>query len=118
MSNITDYQANLWLAQIQSVWVGLNSSNPNINGDLETEIQGGGYRRISASFTEPDQGLMWNESGLIFSGMPASTVAFITGWNKQFNGKMLWYCEAVEPERVQTGQKYVVKAGTIAVSLA
>jgi len=118
MSNITDYQANLWLKEIQTVWIGLHSSNPNINGDLETEVQGSGYERISVNFTAPDQGLMWNKQDARFKGMPATTVAFIAGWNKQFNGKMLWYCEAKEADRVQTGQTYLVKAGTIVLSIA
>jgi len=115
--SVTDYQANKWLEDIQSVWVGLHFSNPNINGELATEISGGGYERVSVNFTNPDQRIIWSKVDAKFRGMPASTVAFISGWTHQFNGRMLWYIPAEDAERVQTGQTYTVKAGTLAISM-
>jgi len=117
MSNITSYQSNLWLAEIQTVWLALHSSNPSINGELSTEVNGRGYERISVNFTDPDQGVIWSKREAKFSGMPSTTVAFIAGWNKQYNGKMLWYATANEEEKVQAGQSYLVKEGSIAVSI-
>lgn len=118
MSSLTDFQANSWLSEIQSVWLGLHGSNPDINGPNASEISGGGYERINVNFTDPDQRIMWNKQEARFRGMPSSTVAFLSGWNQQFNGRMIWYTVADDPERVQSGQSYVVKAGTVAVSLA
>lgn len=114
---ITDFQANQWLDTLQDVWLACHSADPEINGDLATEISGGGYERVSARFTDAEQRIIWNQDAAKFRGMPACTVAYIAGWSQQFNGRMLWYVPADEEERVQAGNTYVVKAGTIAISI-
>ncbi len=114
---ITDYQANKWLDELSTVWLGLHSSNPDINGDLASEISGRGYERVSMNFTDPDQRIIWNKKDAKFKGMPSCTVAFISGWTNQYNGRMLFYIPAKDTERVQAGQTYLIKSGHIAISI-
>ena len=118
MTNITNETANKWLLDIQNVWLSLHISDPDTNGGLASEVQGGSYERVSAAFSTPDQRVIWNKYDAVFRGMPDTTISFIAGWDVQYNGVMKWYLPMTDPERVIAGQKFVIQAGEIAVSIA
>lgn len=115
---LTDSQADRWLEDLRTGWVSLHHANPDINGGLESEINGGGYERVSVLFTEPSNRVIWNDSTLKFRGLPASTISFIGLWAVQYNGRMLWYMGMEDAERVTEGSSFTIKPGEIAVSLA
>ena len=118
--SISDYLAKIWLSELESCWVSLHSTSPELD-DLSSEITGGAYERQSVTFTKPDettQKIIWNETKAKFGGMPACTVAYIGGWNVQYNGKLLWWLRLEDSERVKNGSNFVIKPGEIDISIA
>lgn len=115
---ITDWQAEEWLASIMdNVWVGLHFDNPDIAGEWNSEVFGGGYSRQRASMYQPNDRALWNSNAVIFNGMPAVIVTHVCGWTEQIGGNMRFLIELPEPIRMLAGSRQSFGPGVLAISL-
>lgn len=86
-------------------WLALHHSDPTAEGNIGTEIAGGGYQRRSlapAAWTQASNGLTTAVVSVRFTSLPATTVRYLGLWNSQFSGQLLWYGE-VSPLWTTTG---------------
>lgn len=113
----SDYRANIWLNQMQTIWIGLHYADPNISGAYASEVFGGSYTRVKTVFTEPDNRVMFNSSSIIYKGLPAVKLAFIGGWDKQYNGNLEFYIPLVNPVTILSGKGFTIDANQLAISL-
>ena len=113
----TDYRVNKWLKDMKSLYIGLHYANPNVSGAYASEVFGGSYARVLATFSEPDGRVIFNESTLTFRGMPSVKITHISGWDDQYSGNMEIYIPLTEPFAVQAGKSYEIQASMLAISL-
>lgn len=116
--SFSDYQAHLFLEQIQVGFVAAHFDNPIHAGSYASEISGDGYVRQAIQFNEPSNRTMWNVNVVQFAGMPASEIKFLAGWDARIQGNLTWWVELPEPRRVLQGGGWSIQPNDIAVSFA
>jgi hypothetical protein len=115
--SFTEYQVEIWLNQIQTVWVSLHYSDPKVDGNYASEVFGGSYGRVRAEFSAPDARAIFNGEDIIFRGMPTIQVTHVGAWDAQYNGNMLYSVPLATPVTVLAGNSYRVGAESLAISL-
>lgn len=75
-----------------SYWVALHTANPTAAGLLATELSGGSYVRLEATFNAPSSGASTNVDELLFDLLPsAASVGYVSVWDSLSAGNMLSY---------------------------
>lgn len=96
-------------------WIALHSANPTAAGLLATELTGGSYARLEASFTAPSSGASTNEDELFFDGLPsAAAVGYISVWDSSSAGNMLSYDDFTSVA-VNAGDAVRIPAGSLTI---
>lgn len=96
-------------------WIALHSANPTAAGLLATELTGGSYVRLEASFTSPSSGSSTNETELFFDGLPsAAAVGYISVWDSSSAGNMLSYDDFTSVA-VNAGDAVRIPAGSLTI---
>jgi hypothetical protein len=119
MSGLSDYIVNETLQRIKDeCWIGLQFDNPNVGGAYASEIAGGGYSRQEATFGAISNRTMWMTSACKWDGLKLTKIVYITGWDAEFKGNMLFSTPLLNPARIIEGGGYRIAANTLAVSFA
>lgn len=105
-----------------TVYLGLSSTTPNIDGTGVTEPSAAaGYERIAlSSLSEPNNGVISNESDVSFPESSASwgTVTHFVVYDAKAEGNLLMF-EALNQNRsVETATIVTVKSGSLKMTLA
>jgi len=115
---ITSWQTEQWLTEfIEGTWMALHFDNPDIAGEYNSEIFGGGYHRVQAVMYQPNDRAVWNSAPVVFNGLPVVTITHVCGWTDQVNGNMRFSIALPSPVRAVAGSQYAFGAAVLAVSL-
>lgn len=106
----SDNRVEIWLNELQSVWLSLHFADPEINGAYASEVFGGSYGRIKVSFTQPVERVIFLDSDAVFRGLPVVKVTHIGAWDSQYNGN-LEFSAPLETEI------YVVAGGSVRIGV-
>lgn len=85
-------EANAWLQEklvARPVWMGLHIAEPTRLADPASELLGGGYVRKRILFSAPSSGTVANTNNIIFSGLPACIVLWISVWSRLLGDPMV-----------------------------
>lgn len=113
----SDYRVAKWLADLDTVWVGLHYADPVTAGAYASEVFGGSYGRRKANFSEPDNRVVFNENTLVFKGLPTVKITHIGGWDSHYNGNLEFSIPLLTPTTVMAGRSYEILANQLAISL-
>lgn len=113
----SDYLIEQMLRLAQNGWLGLAYDNPEIAGAYASEVFGGSYTRIEYALTAPSSKGMLLLNDVKFDGLPAVSVAYVTGWDAQYNGNYLWSAPLPSPRGVLAGKSLSIPAGSIGLSM-
>lgn len=113
----SEYRVNLWLADLTTVYLALHFDDPNIAGAYASEVFGGSYSRVKATFSDPDGRVIFNESSIVWTGMPNTRVTHVAAWNKQYNGDLEYSVPLPKAVSVSAGKKFTVDSAMLAISL-
>jgi len=115
---ITNWQTEQWLQDIvENTYVAIHFDNPDVAGEWNSELFGGGYVRQKAAMYSPNDRAVWNSKAVTFNGLPAVLITHVCGWDAQINGNMRFSIALPEPVRVLAGSRYSFGPGVLAVSL-
>jgi hypothetical protein len=119
MSGFTDEQVHQWLYDISSkgLWISLHYESPGIGSLDRGEINGGGYVRQKVDFSYPVSRAIWSMDDAKFTGLPQSRLKYFGVWSARNRGCLRAYGELPREAVVLEGRGYVIKEGTIALSL-
>lgn len=115
-----DDQVHAWLRCVaDNAWVSLHYESPAIMALGRGEINGGGYVRRQATFSEPTNRTMWTLEDLKFSGLPANRITHFGVWNHKVNGKIRAWGLITDEQGIiiPNGGGYVLNAGHLALSI-
>lgn len=70
-------------------WLALHTLNPGPNGDLGTEVTGGGYARQKAQWSAPANKTIATTNSQTFHDLPATTVRYLAVWDAVEFGDIL-----------------------------
>jgi hypothetical protein len=116
--DVTDWLVAQWLGSFTPAWFSLHVANPTRAGDIESEVVGGSYTRLTGGFTAYDARTIWLGTPLLWTGMPAVTPTYVGVWNEQFNGQMLASGSLPQPYPiVASGASFALDAYTFAISV-
>lgn len=113
----SDYLIESWLSDLKTVWISLHYSDPSVDGNYASEVFGGSYGRVQATFTDPVGRVIFNDQDALFRGMPSIRVSHVGGWDSQYNGNMLFSAPLATPTTVLPQTTFRVGAETLAISL-
>jgi hypothetical protein len=130
--SITDEQAHLWLEQIAGgekvrdsrngevsitgSWVSLHFDNPALGGDDRAEVQGGGYNRVEANWTQPSNRAIWSVEDCRYHGLSQTKVVYFGVFTKKRGGRLMAYAELPKPRNIPNGGGYIIHKGSLAIS--
>jgi len=112
----SDFVVNNVLRDIKdSCWVALHFDSPD-QGAYASELIGAGYERLEAHFGTVSNRTVWVDEWLYWSGLAETKIRYITGWNQQYKGDLLFSCPLPAESRVITGAGFTIPAYSIALS--
>jgi hypothetical protein len=103
---------------IAAIYVALctDATTPS-DSSAGTAVSGGSYARQSAEFTVPASGSCSNSADLVFTGMPACTVAYVELYTASTGGTRVWYGPLASSKTVSSGDTFTIPAGSLVLSL-
>ncbi len=109
---------NTAYASPATVYVGLFTAAPGETGG-GTEVSGGAYARQAATFGAPSGGQVSNSADINFPVATANwgTITHIAIFDAVTAGNMLVYGALSASKIIQTGDQFIIKAGSLTVSL-
>lgn len=113
----SDQRVETWLSQLSSVWLSLHFADPDVDGAYASEVFGGSYGRILASFTDPVSRVIYLDSDVTFRGLPTVKVTHVGAWDAQYNGNLEFSVAMESPSYVVDGGSIRIGAETLALSL-
>lgn len=125
---LSNYAENLllkWLLTTGSVtrptawYIALHTADPTDAG-TGTEVSGGSYTRMAATFGEPASGTTANNATITFPTASASwgTLTHLSIWDASTAGNMLMSAPLTASAAIGSGTTYSLTAGNITASLA
>jgi hypothetical protein len=116
--DISDWLVAKWLTDFTPAWFSLHIANPGRAGDIQTEVVGGSYQRMSGAFTSFDARTIWLATKLLWTGMPACILTYVGCWDNEYNGHLLSSGALPPPfPNVPQGGSFALDAHTFAVSV-
>ena len=97
------------------VYVSLHGGAPGEEGS--NEVEGGGYRRQSPSFTDPADGAASNLDDIDFELLPESTISHIGLWDRREGGGFRWSSPLDEPMPIRSRGTFRIVAGDLTIQL-
>ncbi len=118
-SVLSNYGGNLGLGSIfgDSCYLALHLADPTVLGNPATEMAGGGYIRRLMHLSSPSGRSTANTNGFRFTGLPASDVTYLAGWDAISGGNMLGSIELPDTITVTESGQFIVEVGDVAFSL-
>lgn len=113
----SDYQVEQWLNN-RTYWVSLHYGSPIVDGAYASEIFGGSYSRQRVQMTSPDSRAIYNADDIVWRGIPQTRITHIAGWDKQYNGDMLWWAKLESPVTILDGKGFILTSGILALSMS
>jgi endoglucanase Acf2 len=101
------------------VYVGLFTSDPTDAGS-GTEVSGGSYARVVATFGAPSNGSSASDADITFAQATAlwGTVTHIGIFDALTSGNLLYHGALTASKTIDTGDVFKIPAGSLTVSLA
>jgi len=115
-----DDLVHAWLACVaDNAWISLHYESPSLNGLGRGEIDGGGYLRRQAVFSDPSSRAIWTLEDVKFVGLPENRLTHFGIWNHKVGGKLRAWGRLPDPNGVivVNGGGYVLHAGDLALSI-
>ena len=117
--SLTAYSAEYLLKMIRDdCWISLHFDNPDLAGGQASEITGGGYSRLKASFGEISNRTMWLDDTLKFEGLRQTKITYIGGWTDKRGGNSLFFSELANPGRISDGGLWKLEEKKLVISIA
>jgi len=113
----SDYRVNLWLQALAKPWLALHFDDPNIAGAYASEVFGGSYSRVQVVFSDPEGRVIFNESNVVWTGMPNTRITHVAAWSAQYNGDLEYSVPLPKAVSVTAGKKFQVDSAALAISL-
>ena len=113
----SDYRIHLWLDDLAVLWLALHFDDPNIAGAYASEVFGGSYSRVKATFSAPEGRVIFNDDTVEWTGLPTTKITHIAGWNSQYNGDMEYSVPLPKTVHMTAGKRYQVSSEMLAISL-
>lgn len=82
-----------------------------------TEVTGGSYASVSATFTSASSGSCSNTAALNFTGMPACTVTGVEIWDSNGTPKRYWWGALTANKTVGAGDTFQLPTSQLVLSL-
>lgn len=82
-----------------------------------TEVAGGSYAAQAVTFGAASAGAAVNAAQVVFTGMPAATVAGVEIWDSSGTPQRLWWGPLAAAATLQAGDTFQFDTGALAVSL-
>lgn len=116
--SFTDSQVHAWLQDIaDSGWVSLHYDTPALGGVGACEIDGGGYGRQKAIFSQPSNRSIWSLSDIRFIGLKQTQVTHFGVYSAEVNGLMVCYGRLPQKQTILNGKGYILHEGDLAISI-
>ena len=116
--SFTDSQVHKWLQDIaDNGWVSLHYDMPALGGIGLCEIDGGGYNRQKAIFSQPANRSIWSLEDIRFTGLRQTQLTHFGVFTKQQNGLMICYGRLPEKQIILNGKGYIIHEGELAISI-
>lgn len=119
MSAWTDYQVALFLstpALPASPYLALHYANPSLGGLGAAEFSGGSYARQAMTLSAVNGRAVYNTNAMLFTGLLASTVAFLGIWDASAAGNLRGYISVLPTVPVVGGGQFPVNVGDVALT--
>jgi hypothetical protein len=116
MSSWTDYQVTQFFAALPaSPYLGLHYANPSLGGLGMAEFSGGSYARQVLTLSAVNSRAVYNTNAILFTGLLASTVAFLGVWDAASAGNLRAYIGVLPTVPVVGGGQFPVNVGDLAL---
>lgn len=113
----TDHQVGLFFATLpSSAFLSLHYANPALGGLGAAEFTGGSYVRQPLSLSVVSQRAIHNTNAILFTGLPASTVAYLGIWDAVAAGILRAYIPVLPTAAVVSGGQFPVSVGDLALT--
>jgi hypothetical protein len=102
-----------------SVYVALFTTNPT-DADSGTEVSGGSYARVEATFDVPSNGSASTNADVEFAQATGSwgTITHFGIYDAIENGNLLYHGALTESKTISTGDLFKIPTGSLTVTLA
>lgn len=125
-NKLLEHQVGKTAYTMPTVYVGLSSTTPNINGTGVTEPSSGGYARVAttgATWDTAASGAITNATAITF---PDATGTWSSGdtmthgvlYDASSGGNLLAFGAISTPKPVETDDTVVIKAGDLDITLS
>jgi hypothetical protein len=116
--SFSDDQVHRWLQEIaDESWVSLHYDTPALGGAGYCEIEGGGYHRVQAVFSQPANRSIWTLADARFSGLQQTQLTHFGIWTQQNKGRLMAYAALQEKVTILNGWGYRIQEGELAISI-
>ncbi len=101
-----------------TVYVGLYTTDPG-EGNTGTEVSGGSYARIAATFGAPSNGVSTNSSAVTFPTATGTwgTISHIGILDALTGGNLLYYTPLDSSKSIASGDVFTIASGNLSVTL-
>lgn len=112
----TDYQVSQFVASLPGTpFLGLHYSNPGLGGIGGAEFSGGSYARQAMTLSALNSRSVYNTNAMLFTGLLASTVAWLGIWDAAAAGQMRAYIQVLPTVPIIGGGQFPVNVGDVAL---
>lgn len=113
----TDYRVEKWLVDLQSLWISLHYDDPSTAGAYASEVFGGSYTRVRANFSDPIGRVIFNETDVLFRGLPTVKITHVGAWDAQYNGNLEFSVPLPKAVSVMAGKSFQLSSEQLGISL-
>lgn len=113
----TDYRVHQWLSQFTELWLSLHYDNPDTAGAYASELFSGSYTRIAVTMGVPNSRGVFVTSDVTFTGLPATRITHLGGWDAQYNGNLEFSAPLPAILTVLAGSSKTFPSNTIGLSM-
>lgn len=102
-----------------TVYVALYTDNPG-EGGTGTEVSGGSYARVAATFGAPSNGVALNSGAIEFAQATASwgTITHAAIYDASTSGNMLLYAQLTTSKAIDSGDVFKFAVGELSITFA
>lgn len=96
-----------------NTYIGLLTSDPTVAGLQTSELFGGAYARVQATWGTASSGLIATTADVFFNDLPTATLKYWAVFDAATNGNMLEYFPFELPIETVTPYDFTVLAGNL-----
>ena len=117
MSSFTDYQVAQFFASLPGTpYLAMHYANPALGGLGAAEFSGGSYTRHALPLSAVNSRAVYNTTPVLFTGLSASTLAFLGIWDASSGGNLRAYIAVLPTVAISSGGQFPVGVGDIALT--